>query len=190
MTDGWLMAAWLVIITLFLADTQITLRFVGQHAEPAVRQGWAAALLLVPLVTLLLSPVRAWAVLAIAGVALLRLGLHVVGSRRMMSQLVRTPAKEVARIGRLADEFGLRYPVTVLLDPTDQMEPATMGLLRPAVFVTPSALALPEEEFKAIIGHELAHVRRRDPLRIWAWCCPHASGLAPAGPQGCGLVPP
>ena len=168
MPDGWLMAAWLVIVSLFLADTQLTLRLIGQQAEPAARQGWAAALLLVPLITLLLSPVGAWAALVMAGAGLLRLGLHVVGFCRMKARLAEAPAAEVARIRQLAGEFGLRFPVTVLLDPTDQMEPATMGLLRPALIVTPSVLALPESEFRAVMAHELAHVRRRDPLRIWA----------------------
>lgn len=168
MADGWLMASWLVIVSLFLADTHLTLRFAAQHTEPAVRQGWAAALLLVPLFTLLLTPVGAWAALAVAGVALLRLGLHGVGSRRMTAGLVEAPAAAAAHIRQLAAELGLRRPVTVLLDPTDQMEPATMGLLRPALIVTPAVLALPEEEFRAVIAHELAHVERRDPLRIWA----------------------
>lgn len=168
MENGWLMAAWLFIMSLFLLDTQMTLGFVGQHLEPALRQGWAAALLLVPLLTLLLSPVGAWAAVAMAGVALLRLGLHAAGYRRMTAGLVPAPAEAVARIRQLAAEFGLRRPVTVLLDPTDRMEPATTGLLRPVLILTPSVLALPEAEFRAVAAHELAHVWRRDPVRIWA----------------------
>jgi len=168
MANLWHMAAWLLITSLFLLDTLITLGFVGRHAEPSLRQGWAAVLLLVPLITLLFSPAAAWAAVAVAGVALLRAGVHAVGFRRMSARLVPAPVEAVARIRPLAAEFGLNRPVTVLLDPTDQMEPATTGMVRPVLIVTPSLLGLPDDEFRAVIAHELAHVRRRDPLRIWA----------------------
>lgn len=45
---------------------------------------------------------------------------------------------------------------------------ATMGLLSPRVVVSPEFRAkLGEAELSAAIAHEEAHVRRRDPLRIW-----------------------
>lgn len=168
MADAWLMAAWLFIISLFLLDTHLTLRIISQHLDPAARLGWASVLLLVPIVTLVLSPAGGWAAVAVAGVALLRLAFHIAGCRTMMAGLVPAPADAAARIRRLAAEFGVHRPLTVLFDPSDQMEPATTGLLRPVLITTPSVLALPEAEFRAVIAHELAHVVRRDPLRIWA----------------------
>ena len=163
-----LMAAWLFIVSLFLVDTLTTLAIVGPHVSPARRQAWASVLLVVPLVMLLLSPAGAWAALAAGGIALWRLGLHLAASRLLLRGLVPAPGEAAARIQALATDFGLKRPVAVLLDPADRMEPATLGLLRPVLIVTPSVLALPEPEFRAVIAHELAHAMRRDPLRIWA----------------------
>jgi hypothetical protein len=44
----------------------------------------------------------------------------------------------------------------------------TLGLLRPRVFVDPElASSLDESELRAVVEHERAHARHRDPLRIW-----------------------
>jgi hypothetical protein len=44
----------------------------------------------------------------------------------------------------------------------------TVGLLRPRVVVDPEvAAALDEAELRAVVEHERAHARHRDPLRIW-----------------------
>lgn len=45
---------------------------------------------------------------------------------------------------------------------------STVGLLRPAVRISPGlAAALDPEELAAVRAHEAAHARHRDPLRIW-----------------------
>lgn len=45
----------------------------------------------------------------------------------------------------------------------------TVGLLRPRVVVSPALRAsLDASELRAVLAHEQAHARHRDPLRIWA----------------------
>lgn len=49
-----------------------------------------------------------------------------------------------------------------------QMAAATVGLWRPRVIVAPEFVArLDADEMRAVYAHEAAHVRHRDPLRIW-----------------------
>lgn len=159
---------WLFLVTLFLLDTLVTLTFLGRYAEPAVRLGWWTALLLVPLVTLLVSPLWAWAAPAVALAAAGGLIVHGAAYRALRRRLTAAPAEAAERIRALAEGFGLRRTPAILYDPADQLEPATVGLLRPALVMTPSALSLPEPDFRAVVAHELAHFVRRDPLRLWA----------------------
>jgi TonB family protein len=44
-------------------------------------------------------------------------------------------------------------------------QPATFGILRPVVLLPASLAAFPEDVRRAVVAHELCHVRRRD----WAW---------------------
>ena len=44
-------------------------------------------------------------------------------------------------------------------------QPATFGILRPVVLLPASLAALPKDVQRAVVAHELWHVRRRD----WAW---------------------
>lgn len=159
---------WLFVVTLFLADTEITLRFVGRYADPAVRLRWEAVLLVVPVATLLVSPLWLWAAAALTLTTLVALALHGVAYRSLRRRLTTAPADAAERIRSLAESFGLRRPFAILYDPVDQLEPATVGLIRPALVITPSALALPEPDFRAVMAHELAHIARSDPLRLWA----------------------
>lgn len=164
----WLLLLWLAFITIFFVDTQATLLFVGPQSEPRVRQEWAAVLLLVPLIALLLTPIWAWAVGATALCAAGRLTLHLVGYRRIMDGLEAAPPAAVDLVRSLAAEWGLRRLPEVRIDPTDRWEPAVAGLLNPVLILTPSALALPAGDLRAVLAHELAHVRSGDPLRLWA----------------------
>lgn len=53
-------------------------------------------------------------------------------------------------------------PVVILASPDLEM-PAVVGAWRPAIIVPPSALEVsPPELLRALLGHEMAHVRRRD----------------------------
>ena len=61
----------------------------------------------------------------------------------------------------LAESLGIRHPVPVLESRPGSM-PMTFGLLRPAVFLPPEAVAWSEERRRVVLLHELAHVRRGD----------------------------
>jgi TonB family protein len=61
----------------------------------------------------------------------------------------------------LSDLLGIRRRVGVLETGAGVM-PMTFGLLRPAVFMPADAMCWTEERRRAVLLHELAHVRRRD----------------------------
>ena len=70
------------------------------------------------------------------------------------------------RFVRLSEQLGLRRPPRLLLS-HDPCGPAAFGVLRPVV-VLPDAVALLEASaLDAILAHELAHHRRRDPWINW-----------------------
>ena len=55
-----------------------------------------------------------------------------------------------------------------LLRPAGDYSIATVGLIRPRVILAPRlAESLDEQALDAALAHERAHVRHRDPLRIW-----------------------
>jgi Zn-dependent protease with chaperone function len=52
--------------------------------------------------------------------------------------------------------------------PVGDTPAATVGLIRPRIFLSPRFVeALDAEALHAVREHELAHVRHRDPLRVW-----------------------
>lgn len=70
-----------------------------------------------------------------------------------------------------------------LASPDDGIAVATVGLLRPRIVISPRILeALDSDALAAALEHERAHVRHRDPLRLWLaqigtdllWPCPSA----------------
>lgn len=69
-------------------------------------------------------------------------------------------------IGRLAAEFGCGTHVRVLIGPAPN--PAfTAGLLRPRVYISAELQhRLGSAELRAVVRHELHHLRRYDPLRF------------------------
>jgi len=114
------------------------------------------------------EPALPWIVAAwIVGAFALSL-LHLCGwslARRMTRLDVRPVGREIAAIAdELALAMGLPRPVEVL-ESMRVAAPAVIGHLRPVILV-PVALAtgLTREQLRAILAHELAHVRRRDYL--------------------------
>lgn len=75
----------------------------------------------------------------------------------------------------LAGYVWLRALVRAIKSQRDSRRPAayTSGFLRPRIVIDPAfAELLDEVELAAVQAHEQAHVRHRDPLRVWLaqWC--------------------
>jgi Peptidase family M48 len=138
----------------------------------------AAGLVLIIAELLVLDPVHtavfnlaAYVVLATASLtghavaARTALGAAAAGRRprAIARQARRPPAQVLAVAGRL----GLAGRVDCVT--ADQAFAVTRGLLRPRILVSSGALAtLDPAELAAVLGHERAHLRRRDPLRLLA----------------------
>jgi BlaR1 peptidase M56 len=99
-------------------------------------------------------------VLLLAGLALLSLTL---GGRSLVRQ-VRGKRRFLARLAivRVAELAGTMVAVF------DSTRPQAFcaGFLRPRIYMSTSAAALPGEHLEAIVAHERHHLRRRDPLRL------------------------
>ncbi len=87
--------------------------------------------------------------------------------RRTLRRATEVPDCELQRrFVRLSEQLGLRRRPRLLLS-HEPCGPAAFGVLRPVV-VLPNALALLEASaLDAILAHELAHHRRRDPWINW-----------------------
>jgi Zn-dependent protease with chaperone function len=98
--------------------------------------------------------------LPLAGLALLSLTL---GTRALVRQ-VRGKRRFLARlrIVRVADVAGAEVAVVESARP----QAFCAGFLRPRIYLSTAAAALPGEHLKAIVAHERHHRRRRDPLRL------------------------
>jgi beta-lactamase regulating signal transducer with metallopeptidase domain len=90
------------------------------------------------------------------------------------------------RMARNAEIFVAGQPARVRVLPDTAGAAFTLGLFRPRIYITRGLLdALDSRELQAVVLHEAAHARRRDPLRCWLvrlgasslWC-PRAPGLA------------
>ncbi len=88
---------------------------------------------------------------------------------RTMRALVLTPAENDARLVAAVDAVGFARERTHLVDGLPN--PAfTSGWWTPRIYVARELPAqLSREELEAVLAHEVAHVRRRDPLRQFAW---------------------
>ncbi|HEX8393584.1 MAG TPA: M56 family metallopeptidase, partial [Longimicrobium sp.] len=109
---------------------------------------------------------RAAAALAAGGVliGMLWLAVGFWGAARLgrRAELVRDP--EWLRASQdAAERLGLRRPVLLLRSRAADM-PATWGLLWPSVIVPSMADGWPEDRRRAVLAHELAHVKRFDCL--------------------------
>lgn len=107
--------------------------------------------------------VLAWAVLVLA--ALIRVLNGVAAARRLARGPAKPPppawSRQLARIGRL-----LRVSTPTEIAISDAVSiPSVVGVLRPRILIPPSAAgSLRDAELESVLAHELAHVRRRDPL--------------------------
>jgi Zn-dependent protease with chaperone function len=131
---------------------------------------------------------RSWAELSLLGVPLLELWVGVLAAlgaalflldawpllrRRRRPPLVAEAADPAdgARLARalpeVAARLGLATPAVLHLHRDGAILFCT-GVRRPAVVISSGTLALlDDEELRAALAHELAHVARRDPLRSW-----------------------
>lgn len=92
------------------------------------------------------------------------LALGGLGVRRLMRQSRHAPEAIQARARALAAQLGLRSSPDVRVHPLI-LEPCLSGLTRPTVLLPEGWLSRASEpELDAVLAHELAHARRRDPL--------------------------
>ena len=96
-----------------------------------------------------------------------RLASAYTSLRRAVRRSAPIAGEDAECAGALARAFGLRRPPGIGLSP-DIQTPLVVGVLRPVVLIPASAMGnLSRQERDMVIGHELAHVRRRDLLLAW-----------------------
>jgi heat shock protein HtpX len=101
-----------------------------------------------------------------------RIGAHWVADRRLRRRSPVYGPHEFAGLYDLYREAGRRVGLKRLppLHRQADEEPLafTTGCFRPAVFLAPALVrSLAADELRAVLVHELVHVRRRDNLRAW-----------------------
>lgn len=128
------------------------------HAEPAPRSDvptpdFKAWLMLSHCVgTLIVALWIAWGLLAM---------------RRTLRRATTAPDGELwRRFVELSQRLGLRHPPRLLLS-CEPCGPAAFGVLRPMVILPEAVTSLDAASLDAILAHELAHHRRRDPFVNW-----------------------
>jgi TonB family protein len=103
-------------------------------------------------------------VFVLAGGVLIRLLWLGVGLIRLRSIVAR--AKNDPSLAAISDELTQSLAVTAAIKVTGDLEgPATVGFWTPLVLVPRSVPAMPAAVQRAILCHELLHVKRRDWLR-------------------------
>ncbi len=152
-----------------LAAAPVVTLLVLTGAEPARLPPLALATLLVThdLRQELNLLVPGVSVLWCAGVVLMnvRLAAQLIGVR-MLARDGHAPLPEPVRgaVRALCRSLGMRRPVDVVLSSRAAV-PMVVGWLRPVVLVPAAALAgLSTAQLRAVLAHELAHVRRHDAL--------------------------
>lgn len=66
----------------------------------------------------------------------------------------------------VATETGLKKNPRLLLGPAKSV-PMVWGIFRPCLLLPDGAQHWPTEKLRAVLLHELAHLKRRDPLALW-----------------------
>ncbi len=102
-----------------------------------------------------------------AGVLLLfvRTCVQWMAARRLRTDLVATPSLDwQSRFEAIRDDLGVRRAIRMVETSAAEV-PMVIGWLSPIVLVPTSAfLSLTPEQLRAVLAHELAHVRRHDHL--------------------------
>ena len=101
--------------------------------------------------------------MAIAVLFLLRLGWSAHRLRRLGAKL---PRGECALVATLASEMGLKKTPQLLIGPQDSV-PMVWGVLRPRLLLPSGFESWSSDKQRGVLLHELAHLRRRDPLALW-----------------------
>ncbi len=114
---------------------------------------------------------RALTLLLMAG-AVARIGAHCVADRRLRRRSPVYGRDELAGLYELYREAGTRVGLKRLPPLHRHADEGplafTTGSFRPAVFLAPVLVrSLGTDELRAVLVHELVHVRQRDGLRAW-----------------------
>lgn len=106
-----------------------------------------------------------WPLLWLAGAAgmLLRLGWGAWRLRRLEKSL---PEGACGLLAEAARGLGLPRAPDVRVGAADAV-PMVWGLWRPRLLLPRGFEAWPQEKLRSVLLHELAHLRRRDPLALW-----------------------
>ncbi len=100
----------------------------------------------------------------VASLLLLRLGLSAWRLRRLEVSLQRGAC---ALLEPVAFELGLKRRPRLLIGPADAV-PMVWGVFRPRLLLPKGFDAWAAEKQRGVLLHELAHLRRGDPLALWA----------------------
>jgi len=102
----------------------------------------------------------AWFV--VASLLSLRQLLVLIGLIRLVRRNTSSLGKDSHSLKQLVVEMGIRRPVRILESRLVDV-PATVGWLRPLVLLPAAAITgLPPEYLRAVVVHELSHIRRHD----------------------------
>ncbi len=153
---------WLAASAIFLVDSHLLMGTMGDRISHRERQLWLAAPLLHAVLAACLTPWRLWAVAAVAVAVSAHAVRHLRWQRALMGRLRPASAELTAWIGARAAAWGAPLPARVMVSAQDG--PAVFGI-RERILVLPEDL--PEAERSAVVAHELAHLRGRDPLKLW-----------------------
>lgn len=158
-------AALLALPDLVLCTFALELSHASSLASAPVGIAPATTLAVLPATTPLGWPqaVTATWLLGVAFMAI-RLARSVVAVRRVRLRARLADASLVSLANALAKRLGLRRPISVGLS-DDVAVPGVIGSWRPLIVLPASAIVgAPPEYLVAVLTHELAHLRRLDPL--------------------------